>query len=157
MLNLFFSDGSSLKIDESKFKNYTEVKTYILKNKYNLDLKNWNDITLITYGKNVLDTDLYNCINKQSFLVKINIDIELNKILSDDRLINLLSDKSVRSIFYNILDDPKLLDGLKKYKYQNELDIIVGMKLVYPLEEIKKLLDSNSGNIEIVINTILNL
>ena len=90
-------------------------------------------------------------------MVKINIDIELDKILNDERLIKLLSDNTTRSIIYNILDNPKLLDGLDKYKYQKELDIIISMKLIASVEEIKKLLDSNSWNIEIVINTILNL
>ena len=157
MLNFYFSDNTSLKLDQSKFKNYSDIKYAIYKNKYNLDLRKLNDITLITYGKVILDTDLYNCINNQTFLVKINIDIELDKILNDIRLINLLSDKNTRLIFYNILDNPKLLDGLKKYKYQNELDIIMSMKLPALSDEIKELLNSNTGNIEIVINTILNL
>lgn len=157
MINFYFSDNSSLKLDQSKYKNYSDIKYVIYKNKYNLDLRKLNDITLITYGKIVLDTDLYNCINNQTFLVKINIDIELDKLLNDGRLINLLSDKNTRLIFYNILDNPKLLDGLKKYKYQNELDIIMSMKLPSSVEDIKGLLDNNTGNIEIVINTILNL
>ena len=157
MLNFYFSDNTTLKLDQSKYKNYSDIKYAIYKNKYNLDLKKINDITLITYGKIILDTDIYNCINNQTFLVKINIDIELDKILNDHRLISLLSDKDTRLIFYNILDNPKLLDGLKKYKYQKELDIIISMKLPAVIDEIKELLNNNTGNIEIVINTILNL
>lgn len=157
MLNFYFSDNTSLKLDQSKYKNYSDIKYAIYKNKYNLDLKKINDITLITYGKIILDTDIYNCINNQTFLVKINIDIEFDKILNDHRLISLLSDKDTRLIFYNILDNPKLLDGLKIYKYQKELDIIMSMKLPAVIDEIKELLNNNTGNIEIVINTILNL
>jgi hypothetical protein len=157
MLNFHFQDGSSLKIDYTKFKNYSDIKQEIFKNKYNLDLKNINDITLISYGKIILDTDLYNCINNQTFLVKINIDIELYKILNDIRLINILSDKSSRTVIYDILNNPKLLEILKKYKYQNELDIILSMNLKASIDYIKELLNTNSGSIEIVINTILNL
>jgi len=157
MLNFYFSDNTSLKLDQSKYKNYSDIKYAIYKNKYNLDLKKLNDITLITYGKIILDSDICNCINNQTFLVKINIDIELDKIVNDHRLISLLSDKDTRLIFYNILDNPKLLDGLKKYKYQKELDIIMSMKLPALIDEIKELLNNNTGNIEIVINTILNL
>jgi len=58
MLNFHFQDGSSLKIDYTKFKNYSDIKQEIFKNKYNLDLKNINDIKLISYGKIILDTDL---------------------------------------------------------------------------------------------------
>jgi len=157
MLNFHFSDCTAIKLDQSKYKNYSDIKIALFKQKYNIDLKNLDDITLITYGKIISSTDLYNCINNQTFLVLINIDIEINKILNDERLIKLLSDKNTRLIFYNILDNPKLLDGLKKYKYQNELDIIMSMKLPASIEEIKKLLDSNSGNMEIVTNSLLNL
>jgi shikimate kinase len=157
MLNLYFSDGSSLKLDQSKFKKYSEIKFDIFKSKYNLDLKQTDDITLITYGKVILDNDIYNCINNQTFLVKINIDIELYKILNDERLIKLLANKDARALIYDILNNPKLLDGLKKYKYQKELDIILNMGLPSTDEQIKILLDTNYGNTQIVINTILNL
>jgi hypothetical protein len=157
MITFYFSDNTLIKLDYTKYKNYSDIKFDIFKNKYKQDLKNLDDITLITYGKKILNDDIYNCINNQVFLVKINIDVELFKILNDDRLVKLLSDKTYRLLFYDILENPKLLDGLKKYKYQKELDIVLSMNLHTSIEQIKEMLNNNSGNIEIVIDSILNL
>ena len=157
MIKFYFSDGTSLQLDQTKYKNYSDIKHELFKNKFNFELKHMDDITLITYGIPILNNDMCNCINNQTFLVKINIDIEISKMLNDDRLIKLISDKASRIILYEILDNPKLLKSLEKYKYQKELDMILNIGIPSSVEDIKKALDSNLGNIEIVINTILNL
>jgi hypothetical protein len=157
MIKCYFNDGNTFTYDSSTTKNYIDLKKQLFNKKLNLNLNNLDDIKLISYGKSINDLDTYEFDNNQVVLVHININIELNKILTDKRLIDLLSDADKRKIFYDILDDPTLLEKLKVYTYQKEYDQIRNMQFNIADEQIKKLLDNNKGNIEIVVSSILNL
>ena len=157
MIIVHFDDGSNTKIDVSDVKSFLELKKEIFSFKCKSDLKNSNDVTLITFGEIFSDNDEFLVEENQVFLVKINIDLELNKILSDNRLITLLSDEKNRSLIYKILDNPDLLKQLETYKYQKELDNIKSMNFQLSEKQIKDLLNEHSGNVENVINYILNL
>ena len=157
MIKCYFNDGNTFTHDSSNAKTYIDLKKQLFSRKLNLNLNNLNDIKLISYGKSINDLDKYEFDNNQVVLVHININIELNKILTDKRLIDLLSDADKRKIFYDILDNPTLLEKLKVYTYQKEYDQIRNMQFNIADEQIKKLLDNNEGNIEIVVSSILNL
>lgn len=157
MLIFHFSDNTTSKIDLNKEKTYLDIKKEVYKNKFSKSMNNKNDLVLITLGNIVDDNEEVTCLENQIFLVKINVNIELQKILNDDRLIKLLEDESKRNIIYKILENPDLLEKIKEYKYQKELDQIVNMNFNVTEDEIKTLLDKNSGNIEIVVGLILNL
>jgi hypothetical protein len=157
MIKCYFNDGNTFTHDSSTTKTYIDLKKQLFNKKLNLNLNNLDDIKLISYGKSINDLDIYEFDNNQVVLVHININIELNKILTDKRLIDLLSDADKRKIFYDILDDPTLLEKLKVYTYQKEYDQIRNMQFNIADEQIKRLLDNNKGNIEIVVSSILNL
>ena len=157
MIKCYFNDGNTFTHDSSTTKTYIDLKKQLFNKKLNLNLNNLDDIKLISYGKSINDLDTYEFNNNQVVLVHININIELNKILTDKRLIDLLSDADKRKIFYDILDDPTLLEKLKVYTYQKEYDQIRNMQFNIADEQIKRLLDNNKGNIEIVVSSILNL
>jgi hypothetical protein len=157
MIKCYFNDGNTFTHDSSTTKTYIDLKKQLFNKKLNLNLNNLDDIKLISYGKSINDLDIYEFDNNQVVLVHININIELNKILTDKRLIDLLSDVDKRKIFYDILDDPTLLEKLKVYTYQKEYDQIRNMQFNIADEQIKRLLDNNKGNIEIVVSSILNL
>ena len=157
MIKCYFNDGNTFTHDSSTTKTYIDLKKQLFNKKLNLNLNNLDDIKLISYGKIISDLDTYEFDNNQVVLVHININIELNKILTDKRLIDLLSDADKRKIFYDILDNPTLLEKLKVYTYQKEYDQIRNMQFNIADEQIKKLLDNNEGNIEIVVSSILNL
>lgn len=157
MLIFHFSDNTTSKLDLNKEKTYLDVKKEVYKNKFNKSMNNKNDLVLITLGNIVNDEEEVTCLENQIFLVKINVNIELEKILNDDRLIRLLEDDNKRKIMYKILENPNLLDKIKEYKYQTQLDQINNMNFNVTEDEIKNLLDKNSGNIEIVVGLILNL
>jgi hypothetical protein len=160
MIICHFSDGFVQNVDETKFNNYLELKKYLFNLKSKTLLNKSDDITLITYGKIINDNDTYvnnnNNIN-QVYLVKINIDIEVLKIINDSRLINLVSNEKTRNYMYKILENPDLLNFLDTYKYQKELDNIKDMNFSISDDKIKEFLNSSNGNIEIVISSILNL
>jgi hypothetical protein len=157
MIICHFSDGVTQIVDETKFNNYIELKKYLFNLKNKISLNKSDDITLITYGKVIDDDDTYNNNMNQVYLVKINIDIEVLKIMNDNRLINLVSNEKTRNYIYKILDNPDLLNFLDTYKYQKELDNIKDMNFTISDDKIKEFLNSSNGNIEIVIATILNL
>jgi hypothetical protein len=161
MIICHFSDGIVHNVDEKKFNNYLELKKYLFSLKSKTLLNKSDDITLITYGKIINDTDIYNYNDNtkmnQVYLVKINIDIEVIKIMNDSRLINLVSNQKTRNYMYKILDNPDLLNFLDTYKYQKELDNIKDMNFTISDDKIQELLNSCNGNIEIVITSILNL
>lgn len=157
MIKCYFNDGNTFTHDSSTTKTYIDLKKQLFNKKLNLNLNNLDDIRLISYGRVINDLDLYVFEDNQVVLVHININIELNKILTDKRLIDLLSDADKRKIFYDILDNPTLLEKLKVYTYQKEYDQIRNMQFNIADEQIKKLLDNNEGNIEIVVSSILNL
>ena len=157
MIKCYFNDGNTFTYDSSTTKTYIDLKKQLFNKKLNLNLNNLDDIRLISYGRVINDLDLYVFEDNQVVLVHININIELNKILTDKRLIDLLSDADKRKIFYDILDNPTLLEKLKVYTYQKEYDQIRNMQFNIADEQIKKLLDNNEGNIEIVVSSILNL
>jgi len=153
-----FSDGLVHNIDSTKFSNYLELKKYLLNLRSgNLLLDKTDNITMITYGKIILDTDKFENNLNQIYLIKININIEVVKILNDNRLINLVSNEKTRNYIYKILENPNILNFLDIYKYQKELDNIKDMNFNISDDKIKQFLDSSCGNIEIVITTILNL
>jgi len=154
-----YSDGEVVKIDNTKFTNYLELKKYLfnLKSSGKINLNNSDDITLITFGHQVKDDDKFENNLNQIYLVKINISIELLKIMNDKRFINLVSNEKTRDYIYKILENPSLLNFLDTYKYQKELDSIKDMKFNTSDDKIKELLNSSCGNIEIVITSILNL
>ena len=154
-----YSDGEVIKIDNTKFTNYLELKKYLfnLKSSGKINLNNSDDITLITFGNQVKDDDKFENNLNQIYLVKINISIELLKIINDKRFINLVSNEKTRDYIYKILENPSLLNFLDTYKYQKELDSIKDMKFNFSDDKIKELLNSSCGNIEIVITSILNL
>jgi len=154
-----YSDGEVVKIDNTKFTNYLELKKYLfnLKSSGKINLNNSDDITLITFGHQVKDDDKFENNLNQIYLVKINISIELLKIMNDKRFINLVSNQKTRDYIYKILENPSLLNFLDTYKYQKELDSIKDMKFNFSDDKIKELLNSSCGNIEIVITSILNL
>ena len=110
---------------------------------------------LITFGEIIKDEDEFAFTENQVVLVKITIDIEFNKFIKDVRFIKLVGDDKKRKILYNILENPYLLESFETYKYQKELDQIKSMNFVVEDDKIKKLLDTYSGNIENVINTII--
>jgi len=143
--------------DSTNSKTHIDLKKQLFTKKLNLNLINLNDISLIGYGKVINDLDSYEFDNNQVVLVYINVNLELNKILSDKRLINLLSDGEKRKIFYDVLENPTLLDKLKVYTYQKEYEQIRNMQFNIADEQIKNLLENNQGNIEIVVSSILNL
>jgi len=157
MIKCYFNDSSIFSYDSVNAKTYLDLKKQLFSKKFNLNLNNPNDISLISYGKIINDLDPYEFNNNQVVLVHINVDIGLNKILSDQRLINLLIDEEKRKIIYNILENPNLLDRLKIYTYQIEYEQIKNMQFNIADEQIKKLLDNNQGNIEFVVSSILNL
>lgn len=157
MIKCYFNDGNTFTHDSSTTKTYIDLKKQLFNKKLNLNLNNLDDIRLISYGRVINDLDLYVFEDNQVVLVHVNVNIELNKILTDKRLIDLLSDADKRKIFYDILDNPTLLEKLKVYTYQKEYDQIRNMQFNIADEQIKKLLDNNEGNIEIVVSSILNL
>ena len=157
MIICHFSDGIVHNVDETKFNNYLELKKYLFNLKSKILLNKSDDITLITYGKIIKDADIYNNNVNQVYLVKINIDIEVFKIMNDSRLINLVSNEKTRNYMYKILENPDLLNFLDTYKYQKELDNIKDMNFTISDDKIKEFLNSCNGNIEIVITSILNL
>lgn len=157
MLIFHFNDDITCKIDGSKYSTYLDIKKELFQNKFKRALINSNDLIIITFGEIVKDTDTCLGTENQVHLVKINFDLEFNKIYNDDRLINILSNESSRKIIYEILDNPELLNKLKKYKYQKEFDDIKTMGFRISENEIKELLEKNSGNMEIVVGSLLNL
>jgi len=157
MIKCFFNDGTMFTYDSTNSKTHIDLKKQLFTKKLNLNLINLNDISLIGYGKVINDLDSYEFDNNQVVLVYINVNLELNKILSDKRLINLLSDGEKRKIFYDVLENPTLLDKLKVYTYQKEYEQIRNMQFNIADEQIKNLLENNQGNIEIVVSSILNL
>jgi hypothetical protein len=157
MINIHFSDNTHINLDIEKCKTYIDLKKEIYLNKFKSTLINTSDLILITYGKIINDNDPLDYIKNQVFLVKINVDIEIHKFLNDERLLNLVSNDRTRKLLYHILENPDLLEKLKKYRFQKELDEINSMKLNISDEQIKDLLEKHSGNIEIVVNSILNL
>ena len=160
MINIHFSDNTHIKLDIETCKTYINLKKEIYLNKFKSILMNSSDLTLITYGKIINDDDQLDYIKNQVFLVKINIDIEIHKFLNDERLLKLVSNASTRKSLYHILENPDLIENLvniKKYSFQKELDQINSMNLNISEEIIKELLIKHSGNIDIVVNTILNL
>ena len=154
-----FSDGLVHNIDTTNFTNYLDLKKHLfnIKSKSKIQLNNSDDITLITFGKIILDSDNFENNLNQIYLIKININIEVLKILNDIRLINVVSNEKTRNYIYKILENPNILNFLDIYKYQKELDNIKDMKFNISDDKIKEFLDSSCGNIEIVITTILNL
>jgi hypothetical protein len=154
-----YSNGEVFKIDNTKFTNYVDLKKHLfnLKSNGKINLNNSDDITLITFGQIVKDGDNFENNLNQIYLVKVNINIEVIKILNDNRLINLVSNEKTRNYIYKILENPNLLNFLDIYKYQKELDNIKDMKFNISDDKIKQFLDSSCGNIEIVIASILNL
>ena len=106
MLIFYYSDNTVSKLELNKEKTYLDIKKEVYKNKFNSSMNNNNDLVLITLGSIVNDNDEVICLENQIFLVKINVNIELLKILKDDRLIKVLSNESYRNIIYKILDNP---------------------------------------------------
>ena len=157
MINIHFSDNTHINLDIEKCKTYIDLKKEIYLNKFKSSLINTSDIILITYGKIINDDDPLDYIKNQVFLVKINVDIEIHKFLNDERFLKLVSNEQTRKSLYHILENPDLLEKLKKFRFQKELDEINSMKLNISDEQIKDLLEKHSGNIEIVVNSILNL
>lgn len=157
MLIFHYNDNTTCKIDGSKYSTYMDIKKELFQNKFKRALINPNDLIIITFGEVVKDSDTCLGTENQVHLVKINFDVEFNKIYTDDRLVKLLSNESSRKIFYEILENPDILNKLKKYKYQKELDDIKNMGFRISENEIKDLLDKNSGNMEIVVGSLLNL
>lgn len=161
MLIFYYSDNTVSKLELNKEKTYLDIKKEVYKNKFNSSMNNNNDLVLITLGSIVNDNDEVICLENQIFLVKINVNIELLKILKDDRLIKVLSNESYRNIIYKILDNPdqllKLNEDKYKYQYQKQLDQIISMSFAISEEQIKSLLDNNLGSIDLVVSSILNL
>jgi hypothetical protein len=153
-----YSDGNVHNIDNSKFNNYLELKQHLFNLKCESKIIiNLDDITLITFGKIINNDDKFDNNINQVYLVKININIEIIKLVNDKRLINLVSNEKTRNYLYKILDNPALLNFLDTYKYQKELDNIKDMNFNISDDKIKEFLNSSCGNIEIVITSILNL
>lgn len=157
MINIHFSDNTHINLDIEKCKTYIDLKKEIYFNKFKSTLINSSDLILITYGKIINDDDQLDYIKNQVFLVKINVNLEVQKFINDERLLNLVSNDKTRKLLYNILENPDILEKLKKFRFQKELDEINSMKLNMSDEQIKDLLEKHSGNIEIVVNSILNL
>jgi len=157
MINIHFSDNTHINLDIEKCKTYIDLKKEIYLNKFKSTLINTSDLILITYGKIINDDESLDYIKNQVFLVKINVDIEINKFLNDERFLKLVSNEQTRKSLYYILEYPDILQKLKKFRFQKELDEINSMKLNVLDEQIKELLEKHSGNIEIVVNSILNL
>ena len=145
MLIFHYNDNTICKIDGNKFSNYLDIKKELFQNKFKRSLINPNDLIILTFGEIVKDSDTCLGTENQVHLVKINFDIEFNKIYTDERLIKLLSIESSRKIIYEILDNPEILNKLKKYKYQKEFDDIKIMGFRISDNEIKDLLDKNSS------------
>jgi len=156
MINIHFSDNTTLKLDVEKCKTFLDIKKEIYYNKFKLPLVNSSDINLITYGKVVNDSDEKDIINNQVVLAKVNVNVEVIKFLNDERLLTLVSNEKTRKLLYEILENPEILERNKKYRFQKELDEIKNLKINVGDEEIKKLLDKHSGNIEIVVNSLFN-
>jgi transcription initiation factor IIE alpha subunit len=154
-----FSDGYIHNVDSTKFKNYLDLKKYLfnLKISSKLQLNKSDDILMITLGNIILDSDIYDVKLNQVFLIKININIEVIKILNDNRLINLVSNEKSRNYIYKILENPDILNFLDTYKYQKEFDNIKDMNFNISDDKIKEYLNCSCGNIETVITSILNL
>jgi hypothetical protein len=150
-----YDDGSSEKIDITDIKNLKDLKNKIYIHKFKSKISNLDDIVLITFAEVIKDEDEIAFTENQVVLVKITIDIEFNKFIKDVRFIKLIGDDNKRKILYKILENPNLLESLETYKYQKELDQIKSMNFVVADDKIKKLLDTYSGNIENVINTII--
>ena len=157
LINCHTSDGSCIKLDISDIKDYSSLKRKIYFVKYKTELKNLEDVSLITYADIIKEDAEFNLADNQVILVMININIEFNKFINDSRLISLISNEKHRNIMYKILENPLLLENLLAYKYQNEIDIIKGMNFNISDDKIKEYLNKNNGNIEIVVGSILNL
>jgi hypothetical protein len=157
MLTFYFSDNTLYKLDLNKQKCYLDIKREIFNYKFKTVMNNKNDLVLITFGNIVNDDDEVFVLENQIFLVKINFNIHINKILNDDRLLLLLSNENNRNIINKILDKPELLLKLNEYQYQLQLEQIKTMNFKISEDLIKNLLDSNSGNIDLVVGAILNL
>lgn len=157
LVNCHTSDGSCIKLDISDIKDYSSLKRKIYFLKYKSELKNIGDVSLITYANIINDDAKFELEENQVILVMININIEFNKFVTDDRFVSLISNEKQRNIMYKILENPLLLENLLAYKYQNEVDIIKGMNFNISDDKIKEYLNKNNGNIELVVGSILNL
>ena len=147
LINCHTSDGSCIKLDISDIKDYSNLKRKIYFLKFKSELKNLDDVSLITYAQIIKDDDKFELAENQVILVMININIEFNKFINDSRLISLISNEKHRNIMYKILENPLLLENLLAYKYQNEVDIIKGMNFNISDDKIKEYLNKNNGNI----------
>jgi hypothetical protein len=156
-VNCHTSDGSCIKLDISDIKDYSSLKRKIYFLKYKSELKNIGDVSLITYANIIKDDAKFELEENQVILVMININIEFNKFVTDERFVSLISNEKQRNIMYKILENPLLLENLLAYKYQNEVDIIKGMNFNISDDKIKEYLNKNNGNIELVVGSILNL
>ena len=154
-ITCYYNDGDCYKIDITGIKNLKDLKNKIYTHKFKSNISNLDDIVLITFAEVIKDVDELVFTENQVVLVKITIDIEFNKFIKDVRFIKLIGDDKKRKILYKILENPDLLESLETYKYQKELDQIKSMNFVIADDKIKKLLDTYSGNIENVINTII--
>jgi len=155
VIKCHYDDGSSEKIDVTDIKTLKDLKNKIYTHKYKSNISNLDDIVLITFGEIIKDEDELAFTENRVVLVKITIDIEFNKFIKDVRFIKLIGDDKKRKILYKILENPDLLESLETYKYQKELEQIKSMNFNIADDKIKKLLDTYSGNIENVINTII--
>jgi hypothetical protein len=155
VITCHYDDGSSEKIDVTDIKTLKDLKNKIYTHKYKSNISNLDDIVLITFGEIIKDEDELAFTENRVVLVKITIDIEFNKFIKDVRFIKLIGDDKKRKILYKILENPDLLESLETYKYQKELEQIKSMNFNIADDKIKKLLDTYSGNIENVINTII--
>jgi len=154
-ITCYYNDGDCYKIDITGIKNLKDLKNKIYTHKFKSNISNLDDIVLITFAEVIKDGKELDFTENQVVLVKITIDIEFNKFIKDVRFIKLVGDDKKRKILYKILENPDLLESLETYKYQKELDQIKSMNFVVADDKIKKLLDTYSGNIENVINTII--
>jgi hypothetical protein len=154
-ITCYYDDGECAKIDITDLKTLKDLKNKIYTHKFKSNISNLDDIVLITFAEIIKDSDEFSFTENQVVLVKITIDIEFNKFIKDVRFIKLVGDDKKRKMLYKILENPDLLESLETYKYQKELDQIKSMNFVVADDKIKKLLDTYSGNIENVINTII--
>ena len=155
IITCYYDDGDCSKLDITDIKNLKDLKNKIYTHKFKSNISNLDDIVLITFAEIIKDIDELTFTENQVVLVKITIDIEFNKFIKDVKFIKLIGDDKKRKILYKILENPDLLESLETYKYQKELEQIKSMNFNIADDKIKKLLDTYSGNIENVINTII--
>jgi len=156
MLIIYFSDNTNLKINKNDINSYSELITKIIDNKFKSNYIKETDLTIITKGLIIDINSAFNVDENQTFLVKINIDLEYIKYINDERLKKLINNENTRKFMYEILENPAILEKLKIYKYQTALDEIYKMGFKFPEDKIKNLLDKNNGNIELVLGILLN-